>query len=151
MTAPVPAHQRIADAIRAEIEAGHLRDGQPLPTTRELAEEWKASSLTVTRAMDLLAADGLIATKPRAGRVVTQPSQPTPGDDMDRVRSTADPITRALRASDLITEYQLRITELSAIRQAAIDSAHDDGLTITEIGQRLGLTKGRISQLRRPR
>ncbi|WP_338039862.1 sigma factor-like helix-turn-helix DNA-binding protein [Nocardia mangyaensis] len=37
------------------------------------------------------------------------------------------------------------------MRQAAIDDAYAAGLTVTEISQHLGLTKGRISQIRRPK
>lgn len=71
---PTPAHLRIAQAIRNDIEAGRLRDGQRLPTTRALAEEWQASQLTITRAMEQLAADGYVASHDRSGRVVTTPT-----------------------------------------------------------------------------
>ncbi|WP_219824648.1 AAA family ATPase [Nocardia nova] len=77
MTGPhtaTPAHLRIAHAIRNDIEAGRLRDGQRLPSTRELAAQWQASSLTITKAMDQLAADGYVSSKDRSGRVVTTPT-----------------------------------------------------------------------------
>ncbi|WP_369689725.1 GntR family transcriptional regulator, partial [Nocardia niwae] len=45
----LPAHIRIAQAIRNDIESGRLRDGQRLPSTRALADEWKASQLTITK------------------------------------------------------------------------------------------------------
>ncbi|MEU1985765.1 GntR family transcriptional regulator [Nocardia sp. NPDC019395] len=69
-----PAHLRIAQAIRNDIESGRLRDGQRLPTTRALAQEWQASQLTITKAMDQLAADGYITSHDRSGRVVTTPT-----------------------------------------------------------------------------
>ncbi|NQE71549.1 AAA family ATPase [Nocardia gamkensis] len=69
-----PAHLRIAQAIRNDIESGRLRDGQRLPTTRALAQEWQASQLTITKAMEQLAADGYIASHDRSGRVVTTPT-----------------------------------------------------------------------------
>lgn len=68
------AYMRIAQAIRNDIEAGRLRDGQRLPSTRELATQWKASQLTITKAMEQLAADGYISSKDRSGRVVTTPT-----------------------------------------------------------------------------
>jgi predicted kinase len=68
------AYLRIAHAIRNDIEAGRLRDGQRLPSTRELANQWKASQLTVTKAMEQLAADGYVSSKDRSGRVVTTPT-----------------------------------------------------------------------------
>ncbi|NKY89907.1 AAA family ATPase [Nocardia veterana] len=64
----------MAHAIRNEIEAGRLRDGQRLPSTRELANQWKASQLTITKAMEQLAADGYVSSKDRSGRVVTTPT-----------------------------------------------------------------------------
>ncbi|UGT63412.1 AAA family ATPase [Nocardia asteroides] len=78
MTGPeqpaTPAHLRIAHAIRADIEAGRLRDGQRLPSTRELAQQWHASQLTVTKAMEQLTADGYVASRERSGRIVTTPT-----------------------------------------------------------------------------
>lgn len=76
--AAIEPHQsapaRIAQAIRNDIEAGRLRDGQRLPTTRELASEWKASQRTITEAMDLLAQEGYVAVRNRSGRIVTTPT-----------------------------------------------------------------------------
>ncbi|UMP02242.1 GntR family transcriptional regulator [Amycolatopsis sp. EV170708-02-1] len=66
-------HQQVARHIRNDIEAGRLRDGQSLPSTRELAEEWQVSPFTITEAMDVLIREGLVVSKPRAGRVVHAP------------------------------------------------------------------------------
>ncbi|WP_278260593.1 AAA family ATPase [Nocardia sp. AG03] len=68
------APARIAQAIRNDIEAGRLRDGQRLASTRELAKEWQASQRTITDAMELLVKEGYIATQNRSGRVVTTPT-----------------------------------------------------------------------------
>ncbi|MGW0250822.1 AAA family ATPase [Nocardia goodfellowii] len=68
------APARIAQAIRNDIEAGRLRDGQRLPSTRELAREWHASQRTITDAMDLLVKEGFIASQNRSGRIVTTPT-----------------------------------------------------------------------------
>ncbi|MGV9545217.1 GntR family transcriptional regulator [Nocardia beijingensis] len=70
----IPAHLRIAQAIRNDIESGRLRDGHRLPSTRELAKEWQASQLTITKAMEQLAADGYVASRDRSGRIVTTPT-----------------------------------------------------------------------------
>jgi DNA-binding transcriptional regulator YhcF (GntR family) len=68
-------YNQVARNIRNDIAAGVLRDGQPLPTTRELAEQWGVSVFTITEAMKLLTNEGLIVTKPRAGRVINAPEQ----------------------------------------------------------------------------
>lgn len=71
----LPAHMRIAQAIRNDIESGRLRDGQRLPSTRELAQQWQASQLTINKAMEQLVADGYVASKDRSGRIVTTPTE----------------------------------------------------------------------------
>jgi DNA-binding transcriptional regulator YhcF (GntR family) len=65
--------QQVARNVRNDIAAGVLRDGQPLPPTRDLAEQWGVSVFTINEAMKLLAKEGLIVSKPRAGRVVNAP------------------------------------------------------------------------------
>ncbi|MET8875573.1 sigma factor-like helix-turn-helix DNA-binding protein [Nocardia sp. NPDC004604] len=70
-------------------------------------------------------------------------------DDFEQVRNDPDPIRRGQRATDLMTVYQQRATELARLRKAAIEEAHRDrGMSYTEIAEQLGLTKGRISQIR---
>ncbi|MFE6924787.1 AAA family ATPase [Nocardia sp. NPDC057663] len=72
---PTPtASARIAQAIRNDIEAGRLRDGQRLPSTRDLAKDWRASQRTITEAMELLSKEGYITSLNRSGRVVTTPT-----------------------------------------------------------------------------
>jgi len=70
-----PMHQQIARHIRTEIEAGVLRDGQALSSTRQLAEEWGVSAFTVNEAVSALIKEGLIESRARSGRVVTAPNQ----------------------------------------------------------------------------
>lgn len=68
-------HSQVAKHIRNDIAAGILRDGQQLPSTREMAAEWQVSVFTINQAMDTLAKEGLVVSKPRAGRVVHAPDQ----------------------------------------------------------------------------
>jgi DNA-binding transcriptional regulator YhcF (GntR family) len=75
-----PLHHQVARNLRNDIAAGVLRDGQPLPTTRELAEQWGVSVFTISEAMKLLTKEGLIVSKPRAGRVVNAPDQARQND-----------------------------------------------------------------------
>lgn len=68
-------YQQVARNIRNQIAAGVLRDGQALPSTRDLAEEWGVSVFTINQAMGLLIDEGLVISKARAGRVVNAPDQ----------------------------------------------------------------------------
>lgn len=70
-------------------------------------------------------------------------------DDFEAVRADPDPIRRGQRAGKLITLYQQRSAELARLRRAAIEEARDvRGLSYTEIAAQLGITKGRITQIR---
>jgi hypothetical protein len=70
-------------------------------------------------------------------------------DDFDSVRSDPDPVSRGHRATRLLTIYQQRAAELARLRKAAIEEAHQErGMSYTEIAQALGITKGRIAQIR---
>ncbi|MEU4313365.1 sigma factor-like helix-turn-helix DNA-binding protein [Nocardia sp. NPDC024068] len=69
-------------------------------------------------------------------------------DEFEQVRSDPDPVRRAQRATELITRYQQRATELARLRKEAIEEAHGNGLSYTEIAELLGVTKGRISQIK---
>jgi hypothetical protein len=73
----------------------------------------------------------------------------TSAEDFDSVRRDPDPIRRGQRATALLTMYQQRATELARLRKAAIEEAHrEQGLSYTEIATALGITKGRITQIR---
>ncbi|ASR33848.1 hypothetical protein BAY61_01310 [Prauserella marina] len=70
-------------------------------------------------------------------------------DDFDSVLREPDPVSRARRASKLLTHYQQRATELARLRKAAIEQAHrEKHLSYTEIAAALGISKGRITQIR---
>lgn len=70
-------HLQVARNIRNQIEAGELRDGERLPSTREMAEEWGVSTFTINDAMKVLIQEGLVISKARSGRVVHAPGQKT--------------------------------------------------------------------------
>ncbi len=73
-------HQQVARNIRNDIEAGVLRDGDVLPSTRELAERWDVSVFTISEAMRLLAEEGLVISKSRSKRYVHAPGQDRKAD-----------------------------------------------------------------------
>jgi transcriptional regulator with XRE-family HTH domain len=69
--------------------------------------------------------------------------------EFESVRTDPDPIRRGQRASSLLMLYQQRATELARLRKAAIEEAHRErGLSYTEIAAALGITKGRVTQIR---
>lgn len=63
-------YRDIANAIRSDIEARHLVEGDRLPTVRELAERYGVPTGTVSKAVDILRADGVIVAKHGRGLYV---------------------------------------------------------------------------------
>src|ERR1700690_3316938 len=57
----------IAAALRDAITAGQVREGELLPSTREIACAHDAHRHTVLRAMTMLAAEGWVDVEPRRG------------------------------------------------------------------------------------
>jgi DNA-binding transcriptional regulator YhcF (GntR family)/predicted kinase len=75
LTRPEPLQRQVARNLRNAIEAGTLRHGQVLPSTRELAEQWDTSVFTVNEAMKILMGEGIVVSKSRSKRVVHKPDQ----------------------------------------------------------------------------
>lgn len=70
--------EAIARHLRTEIESGVYRHEQQLPSTRALATEWDTSVATVTRAMQMLIAEGIVVSRDRSSRVVNFPGDVRP-------------------------------------------------------------------------
>ncbi|WP_019808790.1 hypothetical protein [Saccharomonospora halophila] len=69
--------------------------------------------------------------------------------EFEALQHESDPIRRGRRASDLLVLYQQRATELARLRKGAIEEAHRvRGMNYTEIATALGITKGRVTQIR---
>lgn len=73
-------HVQIARHIRNSIEAGLMKDGEVLPSTRELAAQWGVSVFTISEAMKLLVDEGLVVAQSRSKRVVQAPDQGRQGE-----------------------------------------------------------------------
>lgn len=56
----VPVRHQIADTLRARIRSGELQPGDPIPTVRELIQEWDCSSVTARNAIAVLRSEGLV-------------------------------------------------------------------------------------------
>ncbi len=69
-------------------------------------------------------------------------------DEFAAVRRDPDPIRRGRRATDLLALYQQRSTELARLRREALEQAYELGHSYTEIAQAMGVTKGRVTQIR---
>ncbi len=67
----------LADSLRTELR--DLRPGARLPSSRTLVDRYRVSPVTVTRAIGLLAAEGLVVTRPGAGVYAADRPGPSAG------------------------------------------------------------------------
>ena len=72
----VPLHKQLCDQLRELISAGDIQPGTQLPSTRTMAAELQISRNTVISALDQLAAEGLLMTRPGSGVRVARVTQP---------------------------------------------------------------------------
>jgi len=74
LTSGTPHYEQIRAQVAALVTAGHLHDGERLPTVRALANDLGIAAGTVARAYRELEAGGLVTTRRRLGTVVTTPT-----------------------------------------------------------------------------
>lgn len=69
--------------------------------------------------------------------------------ELRAVREETDPLRRARLASALINDLQQQSVELARLRREAIEEAvRTRGMTFTQVAAEVGLSKGRITQIR---
>lgn len=67
---PTPYYRQIADAIAAQIEAGELEPGDPIPSELRLQQEHGVARGTARHAVAELVERGLVVTIPQRGSFV---------------------------------------------------------------------------------
>lgn len=70
-----PPSRRIAEELRAAIEAGQLAPGDKLPSERVLAQQYGAARNTAREAIRLLAEEGLVTARHGSGVFVREPQR----------------------------------------------------------------------------
>lgn len=71
----------VAAHFRQRIKDGDLSPGDPLPSVAEIRTEFEVSAKTVSRALGVLKAEGLVASRGARGTVVAEPQTVTSGVD----------------------------------------------------------------------
>jgi DNA-binding GntR family transcriptional regulator len=59
--------KRVADALRIRLESGEWQSGEQLPSVAAFADEYDTSRATVSKALAVLASEGLIEIVPAWG------------------------------------------------------------------------------------
>jgi GntR family transcriptional regulator len=106
----VPIYRQIVDEVRAAFLDGHLREGERLPSVRQLASELGINPATVVKAYDQLEQERLIARRQGQGAFVSDGVQPLLPEERER---KLDQLTRQLA----INGRRLGYTEREILRR----------------------------------
>ena len=63
----VPVYQQLADILREQIQSGELAPRRPIPSARTLVERYGVARATATKAVQVLADEGLVRVVPGRG------------------------------------------------------------------------------------
>jgi GntR family transcriptional regulator len=69
---PVPVYRQIVDQVRDIVRAGGLQPGDQLPTLRDLAQRLGINPLTISKAYDILADEGLVVKEHGRGVFIAE-------------------------------------------------------------------------------
>jgi GntR family transcriptional regulator/MocR family aminotransferase len=100
---------QIADSIITAIKDGKLREGDPLPGSRQMAAQLKVNRNTIVDALDVLLAEGWLHSKERRGTFVSE------------------------NLPDLHSVKSVPAKTLNMVRPAIADIVFDDGVPDTRI------------------
>lgn len=109
---PRPPYLQLAAELRDAIKAGRYKEGDRLPSTRQLAEENGIATGTVQHAMKVLREEGLIGGHQGRGVYVLASDATTDATDPE-VPKTLD------EALELLAQVQRRLDHLEAQAPAA--------------------------------
>jgi GntR family transcriptional regulator len=70
---PVPLYYQLRAALLNLIKEGRIKEGEPIPTERELGDKFQVSRITVRRAIDELVREGYLTTHQGKGTFAARP------------------------------------------------------------------------------
>ncbi len=73
----IPQYRQVANTLRRRITSGEYSTGETLPAAVVLEQIFSVSNITIRKAIDLLAADGLVQGRRGVGTIVTKRPDPT--------------------------------------------------------------------------
>jgi GntR family transcriptional regulator len=66
-----PVYIQLVDQVKRDVAAGRLREGDKLPTIRQLAAELVMNPNTIAKAYRILEQEGILASRPGAGAFIS--------------------------------------------------------------------------------
>ncbi|MFD2611192.1 GntR family transcriptional regulator [Paenibacillus gansuensis] len=83
-TSAKPMYEIIYDDLKKNIEEGHYKSGEKVPTEKEVADQYRVSRITSKKAYDMLVAQGYIYRHPGRGSFVLDSYSAQPASEDNR-------------------------------------------------------------------
>jgi GntR family transcriptional regulator len=99
-----PIYRQVIDQIRRQVVAGQLREGEQLPSVRDLAAQLRVNPMTISKAYSLMEIEGLLERRRGVGLFVIALAKDKAG------RTRADMLEEALTKA-VVTAIQLEIPQ----------------------------------------
>ena len=97
-----PIYEQIKNQIRSAVMSGELEAGEALPSLRKLAKELRVSVLTVTRAYNELADEGVVQNIQGKGTFVMDKGNELMQRQLEtRIRESLAEASRGAKAADI--------------------------------------------------
>ena len=107
-----PIYEQIKNQIRSAVMSGELEAGEALPSLRKLAKELRVSVLTVTRAYNELADEGVVQNLQGKGTFVMDKGNELMRRQLEtQVRENLTEAIRAAKAADIALSELGRMLE----------------------------------------
>jgi GntR family transcriptional regulator len=104
-TSGVPIYRQIVDQVHAMLAGGLLREGDLLPSVRQVAQGAAVNPMTVSKAYSRLESEGVVRRSRGLGMQVLPPSQNGSLDERkEQFRAVAEPAFHRARQLGLNTE-----------------------------------------------
>lgn len=117
----VPVSDQIVQAVRKAVFSGQLADTAAFPSVRSLSQALRISPTTAHKVVAQLRAEGLLASRPGIGMVVTAHSLPSRGQRLDQLQPTCR------RLLDEAAQLNLAPTDaVAALQRAAADTSSNN-------------------------
>lgn len=98
-TSGVPIYQQISDVFRSDILAGKFKDGEYLPSIRELAKDLKISVITTMKAYEQLQSEGLVTAVQGKGFYIN--AQDSDMLKEQHLRKVEEALQNAIKSADI--------------------------------------------------
>ncbi len=100
----LPIYRQVIDQIRRQVMAGQLREGEQLPSVRDLAAQLRVNPMTISKVYSLLEMEGLLERRRGVGLFVAALAKDRAG------QTKADMLQEALTKA-VVMAVQLGIRE----------------------------------------